>query len=67
MKLRIVTEKRCPICGEMKPAAEFYSVTASLDGLSSYCKPCAVERQRGYREAVRQARQQLVAAESGRG
>jgi hypothetical protein len=31
--------KRCPRCGQVKPAAEFYRRRRSLR-LSPYCKPC---------------------------
>jgi transposase-like protein len=31
--------KRCPRCGQVKPAAEFYRRRHSLR-LSPYCKPC---------------------------
>ena len=40
--------KRCPRCGQVKPAAEFYRRRRSLV-LSPYCQPCT-------RAAAREAR-----------
>ena len=33
--------KRCPKCGEVKPADEFFRSSSSIDGLQSYCRSCA--------------------------
>lgn len=33
-------EKRCTICGEIKPLSEFHRMTRSKDGHRSQCKPC---------------------------
>jgi transposase-like protein len=35
----MTTVKRCPRCGQLKPAAEFYRRRRSTR-LSPYCKPC---------------------------
>jgi len=35
-----VTKKRCPCCGETKPAAGFDRMTASTSGLQTYCRKC---------------------------
>lgn len=35
-----VTERRCPKCGETKPASEFFKSTHLTDGLQTYCKSC---------------------------
>lgn len=42
--------KRCPSCGESKPAAEFYRhLTGKLSGkLSAYCRTCTKKRQAAY-------------------
>lgn len=37
-----VAEKRCPKCGELKSAAQFYVSAKRPDGLSSYCRHCQV-------------------------
>lgn len=39
MSLELV-EKRCPTCGEVKPASGFHRNRANKDGLNVYCKPC---------------------------
>lgn len=38
--ISVKSEKRCPKCGEMKPASEFYKCKTRGDGLSGYCKDC---------------------------
>ena len=48
--------KRCPRCGRVRPAAEFYWRRSGR--LSSYCKSC----QRGATRAARQRRRQDLAA-----
>lgn len=35
-----VTSKRCRMCGEVKPASEYYCRHDLRDGLSPYCKLC---------------------------
>lgn len=53
-----VTEKRCPTCGETKPASEFYKNRGTRDGLQGYCKPCHGAHQRRTQDLPRkQARQ----------
>lgn len=36
----MLSEKICPKCEIMKPAADFYTVTSRHDGLSGYCREC---------------------------
>ena len=36
----MTTVKRCPRCGQVKPAGEFYRRRGDRQ-LSSYCQPCA--------------------------
>jgi hypothetical protein len=43
--------KRCPRCGQLKPASQFYR--RRRDQLSSYCQPCT---QAAAREARRRRR-----------
>jgi hypothetical protein len=43
--------KRCPRCGQLKPASQFYR--HRRDQLSSYCQPCT---QAAAREARRRRR-----------
>jgi len=33
-------EKKCSLCGEVKPASEFYADITAANGLSSQCKEC---------------------------
>lgn len=40
--------KTCFACKEAKPASEFYTNNQKKDGLSSYCKPCHIAKQKGY-------------------
>lgn len=53
-------EKRCPNCGEVKPASEFYKNEGSSDGLGGYCKSCtskgAVEWQKANPERLKEHR-----------
>jgi hypothetical protein len=51
--------KRCPRCGQLKSAAEFYRRRGGR-WLSSYCQPCA---RAAARQAHRRRRQDPVAAE----
>jgi hypothetical protein len=50
--------KRCPHCGQVKPAAEFYRRRRTR--LSSYCRSC---QQATVRAARRRRRQDQAAAE----
>jgi hypothetical protein len=51
-----VLNKRCPSCGELKPAASFGRNRSLKDGLSFYCLVCNRERNRAwYRESRRAA------------
>jgi hypothetical protein len=50
--------KRCPRCGQVKPAGEFYRRRRSLR-LSPYCQPCT---RAASREARTRRRQDPVAA-----
>jgi hypothetical protein len=50
--------KRCPRCGQLKPAGQFYR--RRRDQLSSYCQPCT---QAAAREARSCRRQNPAAAE----
>lgn len=36
----IPSEKRCPKCDQIKPAAQFYYTINRKDGLGTYCKEC---------------------------
>jgi hypothetical protein len=49
--------KRCPVCGETKPAGEFY---VSRGRLSSYCKAC---QRRVSKQAYRRRRQNAAERE----
>ena len=49
--------KRCPRCGQVKPASQFYR--RRRDQLSSYCQPCA---QAAAQEARRRRRQDPASA-----
>lgn len=37
------SQKRCPHCGQVKPAAEFGINVAAPDGLYRYCRQCRRE------------------------
>ena len=42
--------KRCALCGEDKPVAQFYKNSGHRDSLSTYCKPCTLaDRHRVWR------------------
>jgi uncharacterized protein (DUF983 family) len=45
--------KRCPRCGQVKPAGQFYRRWRSLR-LSPYCQPCTRAAAREYRNRRRQ-------------
>jgi hypothetical protein len=51
--------KRCPRCGQVKPAGEFYRRRRTLR-LSPYCRPCT---RAASREARNQRRQDPASAE----
>jgi hypothetical protein len=51
--------KRCPRCGQVKPADQFYQRRRSLR-LSPYCQPCT---RAASREAQRRRRQDPASAE----
>jgi hypothetical protein len=51
--------KRCPRCGQVKPASQFYRRRRSLR-LSPYCQPCT---RAASREARRRRRQDPPSAE----
>ena len=51
--------KRCPRCGQLKPAEEFYRRRRGR-WLSSYCQPCT---RAASRQAQRRRRQDPAAAE----
>jgi recombinational DNA repair protein (RecF pathway) len=53
--------KRCPRCGQTKPASQFYRRRRAQ--LSSYCQPCA---QAAAREARRRQQHDPAAAEQVR-
>lgn len=38
--------KRCPVCEEVKPFAEFPKNRSAKNGIGSYCKPCFAKRNR---------------------
>jgi hypothetical protein len=46
----IITEKRCPKCGQVKSVDEFYKCAENQDGLSCWCKDC---KKRDYRQKGR--------------
>jgi hypothetical protein len=54
--------KRCPRCGQVKPAAEFYRRRRSLV-LSPYCQPC---QRAAAREARRRRRADPASAQLAR-
>lgn len=43
-------EKRCPRCGETKPAEGFYKDKKSKSGLSCYCRACKTAESKRYAE-----------------
>lgn len=55
-----VAMKRCSMCGQEKPAAEFYARRGSGDGLQSRCKECSAT---GARSGSKEAREVLVEPE----
>lgn len=53
--------KRCPGCGQTKPASEFNRAAARADGLQSRCRPCQRDAERVSRQR-RQDRDRLAAS-----
>jgi hypothetical protein len=75
----MTTVKRCPRCGQLKSAAEFYRRRRGR-GLSSYCQPCtraATHQAQGRRrvlaaalglpvvDRIRQRRQRVLGSQGG--
>lgn len=56
--------KRCPGCDTVKPASEFHKNKGRSDGLRSYCKPCALKKNRQgvTRQALRLLKDELSKA-----
>jgi hypothetical protein len=44
-----VDDKRCRICEETKPRADFYAHSTSRDSLQAYCKECAKKKKKHYK------------------
>jgi len=44
-----VIQKRCTKCGAVKPSEDFHRRKRSLDGMTTWCKPCAAEYAARYR------------------
>src|SRR5690606_33168180 len=42
IKLNITFNKRCKICGELKPESEFYEDKTMKDGRKNVCKSCSL-------------------------
>lgn len=42
----VVTEKSCRKCDKVKPSRDFNKMSASSDGLQSYCRDCGAEVRR---------------------
>jgi len=59
---KIVEEKRCPTCGETKPAFMFFRNRRSADGLGGYCKPCWVAYMKEHEDPDKRAAQQRKAS-----
>lgn len=47
---KVVTSKKCTLCGGTKSISEFYNSVSSSDGVSPWCKKCKSERDKIYRE-----------------
>lgn len=47
----VARPKRCPDCGEVKPAAAFYAHRRNSDGRQTYCIPCAKVRAAAWQRA----------------
>lgn len=44
--MKVIAQKRCPICGKRKATSEFYRDKNRLDGFWVYCKSCEIKRRR---------------------
>ena len=44
------THKKCSICKQLKKRSEFHKSSDRKDGLSGYCKPCKIEKNKKWRE-----------------
>jgi hypothetical protein len=44
-----IPEKWCPGCSRWRVAGAYWTNAGRMDGLASYCKPCARARRRGLR------------------
>jgi len=44
------THKRCPCCGIVKERSEFYKWKSRKDGLTAYCKPCFLEKNKNWQD-----------------
>jgi hypothetical protein len=56
------TDKICSVCNSVKPKSEFTAAKNTLDRLRVYCRPCAAERMRQWRQKRRNA-QALISEE----
>lgn len=45
--------KRCKVCGEEKPLSDFAKIKGGLHGRRNWCRPCAAEHLRQWREKNR--------------
>jgi hypothetical protein len=45
--------KKCSKCGQEKQLAEYHKDRRGVDGLYGWCKSCAIEKARAYRERFR--------------
>lgn len=50
--------KRCPECGETKPLSEYHRPPSWKGRPQTYCKPCALARNKKWREANRERRRE---------
>lgn len=46
--MTILTDKRCPKCGDTKSRSEFYKDRTTADGLSTYCQICKKAKEKLY-------------------
>jgi hypothetical protein len=60
-RTRAAGAKRCALCKEVKPSADFYERALTVDGLESKCKACISEkdRNRNVTPAARQRNREL--------
>ncbi len=64
MAARVKGGYRCNACGETKPRSGFYVAKGRMNGLSHYCRPCTVAKQR---PAQRRRNERDKAARHARG